>query len=96
LVHEVLDVADVGVADAIALAASSTVDAEKRACGLLANGGSRDTTGVYSVSTVLQTRPNEILTRRQGRDEESPGEHKGHHLSEDVELHGGCCSGCTN
>jgi hypothetical protein len=56
LVHEVLDVADVGVADAIALAASSTVDAEKRACGLLANADSRDTTGVYSVSTVLQTR----------------------------------------
>jgi hypothetical protein len=47
LVHEVLDVADVGVAVASTFAAASTVDTKKHTCGIHARGNFRHTTSVY-------------------------------------------------
>jgi hypothetical protein len=76
------------VAVAVALAASSTIDAKKRACVVAAERDARYTISVYTVSTTVRRGQEVGLARRQGGDEESPREHEGHQLRKDVDLHG--------
>jgi hypothetical protein len=62
LVHEVLDVVDIGVAVASALAASSTVYTKKCCCGILAKRNSGHTTSVCNISAAIRIGSNRELT----------------------------------